>query len=75
MNDLKLDIGVCQASCIGCTHQGYLCRQFEYLLEENKKLKESYNNLVDGFNKLADIANKNGYKIGYVKLKEGNHES
>lgn len=30
-------IEICKQECVGCTHDGYLCKQFEYLLEAYEK--------------------------------------
>ena len=37
-------VEICNKDCTGCTHQGYLCRQFKYLLDENEQLKNELKN-------------------------------
>lgn len=39
-----MSIEICDKECTGCTHQGYLCRQFRYLFDENEQLKVDLKN-------------------------------
>lgn len=37
-----IDLEICKSNCVGCTHQGYLCRQYSWLTEIDS-LKENTN--------------------------------
>ena len=32
------EVEICSEKCMGCTHQGYLCRQFEFLVRNQSEI-------------------------------------